>query len=243
VIRRSFISVTVLIVVLLTARCGKKAGVPASAMARGTALVEVGGSKQVASIGALLEQPVVVQVNDQQGVAVKEAQVSFSGLSGVAFDPPGGLTDASGQLSTAVSAPGVSGRFQVIAITAAPDGKSIKLVLDEIALGYEQVLGRQLNAQYCARCHDPESSAERVSNMDNLDPKPHAFTEGDTLNKISDSDLISIISRGGPALNKSASMPPYGYTLSKSDIHALVSYIREIADPPFHSLGLVYANK
>jgi mono/diheme cytochrome c family protein len=119
----------------------------------------------------------------------------------------------------------------------------VEIKLDEMALGYEQTLGRQLNQQFCIRCHDPESTTERVSNMDNLDPKPHPFAEGDTLNKMSDADLVAIISRGGNALNKSASMPPFGYTLSKSDIQALVSYIRAVADPPYHAPGAAYANK
>jgi len=60
---------------------------------------------------------------------------------------------------------------------------------------------------------------------------------------MSDADLIAIISHGGPALNKSAEMPPWGYTLSKGDIAALVSYIRAVADPPYEAGGLVYAQK
>ena len=104
--------------------------------------------------------------------------------------------------------------------------------LEEIALGYQQTLGRQLNDQYCERCHNPESTVERVSNFDNLEIKPHPFTDGDTLNKISDADLNAIISHGGPALNKSALMPAWGNTLSKSDTQALISYIRAISDPP-----------
>ena len=122
-------------------------------------------------------------------------------------------------------------------------GKNLELPLDEIALGYQQTVGAQFNAQYCIRCHDPESTPLRVSNMDNLSVKPHPFTEGDTLNKISDADLIAIISHGGPALNKSAEMPPWGYTLSKSDIAALVSYIRAVADPPYEAGGVVYAQR
>lgn len=62
--------------------------------------------------------------------------------------------------------------------------------------------------------------------------KPHPFGEGETLNKMSDADLTAIISHGGAALNKSVLMPPWGYTLSKSDIAALISYIRAVADPP-----------
>ena len=59
----------------------------------------------------------------------------------------------------------------------------------------------------------------------------------------SDAELIAIISHGGPALNKSAEMPPWGYTLSKSDIAALVSYIRAVADPPYEAGGVVYAQR
>ena len=238
--KRFFIPVALL---LLAAGCDKKTAAPGAAVATGAALVEVSGSKQAGRTGAPLDQPIVVQVNDQQGAAVQGAQVTLVGPSGVRFDPASGLTDSSGQFSAAASATGASGHFQVIAETKNREGKAITLALDEIALGYEQVLGQQLNVKYCARCHDPESTPERVSNMDNLDPKPHAFTEGDTLNKINDADLVLIISRGGPALNKSASMPPYGYTVSKADVQALISYIRAVSDPPYRSSGVVYANK
>jgi len=30
-------------------------------------------------------------------------------------------------------------------------------------------------------------------------------------------------------------MPPYGYTLSKSEIDALIAYIRLISDPPYRA--------
>jgi mono/diheme cytochrome c family protein len=233
-----------LLAILMTG-CSKPAQGPAlpTASARGAALVEVSGGKQLQRTGATLDQSVIVQVNDAQGAAVKGALVMMDGTPGTKFEPSAGFTDDSGQLTTLVSAPGQAGHFNVTASTPGIDGKMVNLKLDEIAIGYEQVLGRQLNAQYCIRCHDPESSTERVSNMDNLDPKPHAFAEGDTLNKISDADLAAIVSHGGEALNKSASMPPFGYTLSKSDIQALVSYIRAVADPPYHAPGAAYANK
>jgi mono/diheme cytochrome c family protein len=214
-----------------------------AATAKGAALVEVSGSKQVQRIGAALDQPVVLQVNDAQGAAVKGALVKLSGTSGTAFEPGAALTDDSGQFTALVSAPGQAGHFEVVASTQGSDGKTVEIKLDEMALGYEQLLGRQLNQQFCNRCHDPESTTERVSNMDNLDPKPHPFSEGDTLNKMSDADLVAIIGHGGGALSKSPSMPPFGYTLSKSDIQALVGYIRAVADPPYHAPGATYANK
>jgi mono/diheme cytochrome c family protein len=206
-------------------------------------LVEVSGGRQVAAVGTTLSQPVVVQVNDEQGTAVAGAMVFFRGPAGVIFDPSSGLTDASGQLTTNVTLAEHGGRYQLTASTLTKAQKTAELKVEEIALGYQQVLARQLDDQYCSRCHNPESTAERVSNYDNLETKPHAFTEGDELNKMSDADLVAIISHGGPALNKSPLMPPYAYTLSKSDIEALVSYIRMVSDPPYKAAGVVYAKK
>lgn len=231
----------ILALVLAMSSCKKQSAAPAAQSgASGAAVVLVGGDKQVARVGALLDQPVVVQVNDAQGTAVPGAGVSLSGTPGVKFDPASGVTDSSGQFSAQVSAPGMHGHFQVV---ASANGSKAPLAIDEIALGYEETVGLQLSVKYCARCHDPESTPERVSNMDNLDPKPHAFAEGDTYNKISNADLTSLISHGGAALNKSASMPPFGYTLSKTDIQALVSYIRAVADPPYRAPLGEYANK
>ena len=137
----------------------------------------------------------------------------------------------------------MAGRYQLIASTLTKAQKRVELKIEEIALGYQQRVGSQLNDEYCARCHNPESTPVRVSNYDNLEIKPHAFTEGDTLNKMSDADLTGIISHGGPALNKSALMPPYGYTLSKTEIQALIAYIRLVSDPPYQTSGFVYAQK
>jgi mono/diheme cytochrome c family protein len=228
---------------LLATSCSRKSE-PASLpkpTAFGAALVESSGGKQFAQTGALLPQPVVVQVNDEQGTAVAGALVEFAAAPGVTFDPPNGLTDTSGQITTNVSLGGMAGRYQFTASTLDKSQKKVQLKIEEIALGYQQTLGRHLNDQYCERCHNPESTVERVSNYDNLEVKPHPFTEGDTLNKISDADLTAIISHGGPALNKSALMPAWGNTLSRTDIQALIAYIRAISDPPSRSAGPIYA--
>jgi mono/diheme cytochrome c family protein len=206
-------------------------------------VVESSGGKQIGAVGAVLAQPLVVQVNDDQGSAVPGALVEFTGPAGVTFDPPQGITDSSGQFTTNVALGGMAGRYELTASTWTKAQKRIDLKLEEIALGYQQQLGRQLDEKHCARCHNPESTTERLSNYDNLEVKPHAFTEGDTLNKISDADLTAIISHGGPALNKSALMPPYGLTLNKAEIQALISYIRLVSDPPYQASGMVYAGK
>ncbi len=230
---------------LSSAACTHKPA-PAAALkptAFGAALVESSGGKQTGAIGTLLPQPVVVQVNDEQGTAVAGALVEFTGPAGVTFDPPNALTDPSGQVTTNVALGSVAGRYQLTARTSTKAQKSVDLKIEEIALGYQQQVGSQLDNKYCAACHDPESTPQRVSNYDNLAVKPHPFAEGATLNQMSDDDLTAIISHGGPALNKSALMPPYAYTLNKTEIEALVSYIRLISDPPYYAPGTVSARK
>jgi mono/diheme cytochrome c family protein len=242
--KRALLAICTLL--LVTSGCSHKSKpqpAPLQSTANGTAIVESSGGKQIGYIGMPLDQPVVVQVNGASGSGVAGAAVYFSGPSGVTFTPASALTDSSGQVTSTVALGQQAGRYKIVASTRDASGKNLDLTLDEIALGYQQTVGAQINGQYCIRCHDPESTPLRVSNMDNLSVKPHPFTEGDTLNKMSDADLIAIISHGGPALNKSAEMPPWGYTLSKSDIAALVSYIRAVADPPYESGGLVYAQK
>jgi mono/diheme cytochrome c family protein len=212
------------------------------ATAAGTALVESSGGHQLGATGTALKDPLVVQVNDDQGTAVAGALVEFHGPAGVSFKPAAVLTDASGQATTAVTLGSVSGRYRLTAMT---QGKTKPVTIEtiETALGYQQRLGAILNEKYCSRCHDPESSPERVSNYENLEVKPHAFAEGAALNKMSDADLTSIIQHGGPALNRSALMPPFGSTLSTNDIKALIGYIRTVADPPYEPAGTVYARK
>ncbi|MFZ3265477.1 MAG: c-type cytochrome [Terriglobales bacterium] len=211
--------------------------------AYGAAVVESSGGKQTTSVGTQLPQPVVVQVNDEQGNAVTGALVVLRGPNGVFLDPAAGLTDSGGQFTSNVSLGIIPGRYQLTASTTTKAGKSVELKIEEIGLGYQEMLGNQLNDQYCARCHNQDSTPERVSNYDNLETKPHPFTEGDTLNKMTDADLTAIVSHGGPALNKSPLMPPYGYTLSKSEIQALIAYIRMVSDPPYGAPGIVYAQK
>jgi mono/diheme cytochrome c family protein len=223
--------------------CSSKSVSLPKATAYGAALVESSGGKQVGGVGTTLTQPLVVQVNDDQGNAVVGALIVMHGPAGTSFDPAAGLSDASGQLTTNVTLGSVPGRYQLRATTTSKAGKEVELKLEEIALGYQETVGFQLSEQYCARCHNPESTPERVSNVDNLDVKPHAFTDGETLNKMSDADLVSIITFGGAAQNKSALMPPYGYTLNKSQVQALVAYIRVVSDPANGTPGIVYTQK
>jgi mono/diheme cytochrome c family protein len=180
-----------------------------------------------------LADPVVVQVNGTDGSALAGALVSFHG-DGLVLIPTEALSDASGQVSVSVQLGGIPGSYQLVADTPKTGGGSTTIYLREIALGYQEKVGKEVSHKYCTTCHDPESTPERVSNLDNLvPPLPHQFTDGNTLNNMSDADLIKVIADGGPALGKSPQTPAYRSTLTQAQIKAVAAYMRAIADPPY----------
>ena len=207
--------------------------------AYGAEIKEVSGGKQITEVGSETPQPVVVQVNGADGNPVTGALVSFHG-DGLQFTAAQALTDASGQVTTAVRLGTTSGLYQIVAETPVAGKNTASLKLQETALGYEQKVGRAVDERYCVRCHSSESTPERVSNFDNLSPSPHQFSDGAALNNISDADLINTITHGGPAVGKSAQMPAYGATLTSAEIRAVIAYMRAVADPPYQTPGVKY---
>ena len=124
----------------------------------GAAIVESSGGKQVAQTGALLPQPIVVQVNDEQGTAVAGALVEFAPHLKSLSIPPTALPIPADRSPRTCR----SGEWQ--AATKSPPQpptnrkRRSRLKIEEIALGYQQTLGHRLNDQYCERCHNPEST-------------------------------------------------------------------------------------
>lgn len=232
------LNVAFAISLLIFAGCSRRAHENAlQPKGSGTQLAEVSGGKQVTEVGSELPQPLVVQVNDEKGNAVPAALVVFHG-EGVQFKPAQALTDSSGQVTAAARLGFAPGDYEIVAETAKSGGGAATLKLRQTALGYQETLGKQVNDTYCIRCHDPESTTERVSNFENLTPSPHAFTDGAYLNSWSDADLIKIITDGGPVLNKSPGAPAFGKTLTTAQIKAVVAYIRAVADPPYQPSGV-----
>jgi mono/diheme cytochrome c family protein len=225
-------SMSVLVSLLLSS-CAKQANVPLplAPKAYGMQIVEQSGGKQAAGVGAKLNDPIVVQVNGADGNAVAGSLVTFHG-DGLSFTPSQALTDDSGQVSTVAQLGTMPGSYVIVAETPKSGGGIFSVNLREIALGYQQKVGKQISEKYCIMCHDPESTPERVSNYDNLaPPQPHLFSDGTVLNSMSDGDLIKIIADGGPALGKSPQTPAYRGTLTPGEIKAVVAYIRAIAEP------------
>ena len=211
------------------------------AKATGTAIVVSSGDKQLGNPGSQLSQPLVLQVNDDQGNAVAGAEVELTGPRGVVFDPAKVLTDDNGQATIKVTLGGIGGRYELTASSQDAHGKAFTVLVPEYAAGYQQEVGYEVNQKYCSRCHDSESTTEQVSNYDNLAVKPHSFANGDENKTFTDADLANIILHGGPAMNRSALMPPYEWTLNKTEVQATVAYIRLISEPPYVAPGVVYA--
>ena len=93
-----------------------------------------------------------------KAVRVTGALVVIRGPNGIYLDPADGLTDSSGQFTSNVSLGTIPGRYQLTASTSTKAGKTIDLKIEEIGLGFQEMLGSQLNDQYCARCHNQEST-------------------------------------------------------------------------------------
>lgn len=218
--------------VLWTTGC-RRASPPAPATAFGAAIVNISDDNPVGSVGATPDQPLIVQVNDPDGNGITGARVQFVASGDAQLIPAAGFTGSDGQLSTRLRLGNTAGRYTLTATTLDKIGKPLGTAFTAIALDYQQTLGRELSEKHCDRCHDPQSTAERVSNRDNLSVPPHAFTDGATLNPISAQNLIAIVAHGGAAEGKSPQMPPYSPTLSSAEINALVAYIRAIANPPY----------
>ena len=103
-----------------------------------------------------------------------------------------------------------------------------------IPLNYQQAQGKRVFYQYCVWCH-ADSTPAGPSNRSNLNPNPPLASEGATLNALSDDFMRNVISLGGAATGKSASMPPWGKTLSQDEIEAVITFYRAIAQPPYQA--------
>lgn len=105
-----------------------------------------------------------------------------------------------------------------------------------IPLGYQQAQGKRVFYQYCVWCH-ADASPAGPSNRSNLTPVPPLLNDGEKLNGESDEFMQNIITLGGSALGKSAMMPPYGRTLSATEIKEVIAFTRAISQPPYQKPG------
>jgi cytochrome c oxidase cbb3-type subunit III len=79
---------------------------------------------------------------------------------------------------------------------------------------------------YCAQCHGPDGDGNGPNVTADFATDPRDFTKTEEMEKLSDADIKNVILDGGPALSKSALMPPWSKTLTSEEVDGLVQLIR-----------------
>jgi mono/diheme cytochrome c family protein len=100
------------------------------------------------------------------------------------------------------------------------------------SLAVSRESGRQIYDHYCAICHG-ESGGGDGFNAYNVksafDVSPTAFADSTTMAALTDSVALLAIRAGGPAVGKSPAMPPWGHTLTSSELADVWNYSRSFA--------------
>jgi cytochrome c oxidase cbb3-type subunit 3 len=80
---------------------------------------------------------------------------------------------------------------------------------------------------YCAQCHGLQGNGRGV-NIRDMSVQPRNHTDAAYMSSRSDDDLFTADKKGGLAINKSVLMPPWGNSLSDTEIHDMVRYLRAL---------------
>jgi cbb3-type cytochrome c oxidase subunit III len=91
--------------------------------------------------------------------------------------------------------------------------------------------GAALYADYCGACHGKTGKGDGPIAVA-YKPRPGDLTDRAHLAKRTDHDLYNVISRGGPAVDRSAAMPGWGAVLAPQEMWDLVAYIRQLSKQP-----------
>ncbi len=83
---------------------------------------------------------------------------------------------------------------------------------------------------YCAQCHGLEGKGDGPNVTEDFATDPRNFTNADEMNKLTDADIKNVILDGGPSASKSELMPPWGKTLTDTEVDELVKYLRQLCN-------------
>ncbi|MEW6312652.1 MAG: cytochrome c [Pseudomonadota bacterium] len=89
---------------------------------------------------------------------------------------------------------------------------------------------------YCVQCHGMEGNGKGV-NIRDMSVQPRDHTDAKSMSGRSDAELFKVIKEGGPAIDKSVLMPPWGDTLSDEEIQDLVQHLRGLCKCQFGKGG------
>ena len=83
---------------------------------------------------------------------------------------------------------------------------------------------------YCAQCHGTGGKGDGPNVTEDFKVSPRNFTKAKEMNKLSDADLKNVILDGGPAVDKSPLMPPWGKTLTSEQVDGLIKHLRKLCN-------------
>jgi len=98
----------------------------------------------------------------------------------------------------------------------------------EEGLTRSQTEGKRLFVHYCATCHGDSGKGDG-QNAYNLDPAPPDF--GTSLKQHPQSYWRQIMEGGSAAVGRSPLCPPWGRSLSRAEIDAIMEYLQALSTP------------
>lgn len=90
----------------------------------------------------------------------------------------------------------------------------------------------ELYAANCSSCHGPKGAGDGPLSA-GLQPAPAKHADGAYMNALTNEHLFKVVKEGGAAVGKSATMAPWGTSMSDEEIMGLVAFMRGLADPPY----------
>ncbi|MFQ5873253.1 MAG: c-type cytochrome [Dehalococcoidia bacterium] len=108
-------------------------------------------------------------------------------------------------------------------------GLLVVVVLIGFATGEVYAASAKENfAHYCAQCHGMDGKGTGINATKELPVAPRDLTDGQDLGSFTDEQIFNTLSKGGAANDLSPIMPPWGNTLTSSEIRELVKFVRSL---------------
>ena len=85
---------------------------------------------------------------------------------------------------------------------------------------------------YCVQCHGTEGKGDGINSVEDLPVGPMNLSKAKNMKKFKNEDIVKTITMGGPANSLESLMPPWGNTLTKAEIKALVNFVRTLCKTP-----------
>jgi len=85
---------------------------------------------------------------------------------------------------------------------------------------------------YCVQCHGIDGNGQGINKRD-MSVQPRDHTDAKAMSGRSDETIFKVIKEGGPSIDKSVLMPPWGDTFSDEEIRELVVHLRKLCNCSF----------